>query len=103
MPLGDCEEGRVGSIPLRGVVHDERGVPMVMRWAVDLTVGALVVPFGLHAGGAAISSQTVTQPTPPLGASDFPQEPAGQAPADGNGLIPNPQTPTGAPVEPPSS
>jgi hypothetical protein len=45
----------------------------------------------------------VTQPTPPVTASSFPVEPQGTAPADNDGLIPNPQTPTGAPIGPPAS
>jgi hypothetical protein len=45
----------------------------------------------------------VTQPAPPVTASSFPVEPEGTAPADGDGRIPNPATPTGSPVGPPSS
>ncbi len=45
----------------------------------------------------------VTQPTPPVDAGDFPIEPQGQAPADGDGLIPNPVTPTGSAIGPPAS
>jgi hypothetical protein len=45
----------------------------------------------------------VTEPTPPVDAADFPIEPQGQAPADGDGLIPNPATPTGSAIGPPSS
>src|SRR6185437_5074454 len=33
----------------------------------------------------------------------FPLEPSGTVPADGDGLIPNPATPTGAAIAPPSS
>jgi hypothetical protein len=46
---------------------------------------------------------TVTQPAPPVTASDFAIEPDGQAPSDNDGLIPNPETPTGQAVAPPSS
>jgi hypothetical protein len=46
---------------------------------------------------------TITQPTPPITSAAFPEEPEGTAPADGDGLIPNPATPTGSPVGPPSS
>ena len=43
------------------------------------------------------------QPAPPVTASAFPLEPAGTPPADGDGLIPNPATPTGSAIAPPSS
>jgi hypothetical protein len=46
---------------------------------------------------------TITQPEPPVTASDFKIEPAGHAPADNDGLIPNPTTPTGSAVAPPSA
>ncbi|HEY2576207.1 MAG TPA: hypothetical protein VGI74_07850 [Streptosporangiaceae bacterium] len=46
---------------------------------------------------------TITQPTPPITVSSFPIEPQGTAPADGDGLIPNPATPTGSPIAPPGS
>jgi hypothetical protein len=45
--------------------------------------------------GAAVGAATIAQPPPPVSASSFPEEPVGVAPTDGDGLIPNPQTPTG--------
>jgi hypothetical protein len=50
-------------------------------------------------GGA----QSLTQPTPPVVAADFPIEAAGVAPVDNDGRIPNPATPNGLPVGPPKS
>ncbi len=55
----------------------------------------------LAAAGPAAA--TVAQPAPPVTASAFPVEPAGTAPADNDGLIPNPATPTGAAIAPPAS
>jgi hypothetical protein len=52
---------------------------------------------------AATAADVITQPAPPVTASSFPIEPAGTAPADGDGLIPNPDTPTGSPIGPPSA
>jgi hypothetical protein len=49
------------------------------------------------------TTRTITQPTPPVTASAFHIEPSGTAPADGDGLIPNPATPTGSAIAPPSS
>ena len=54
-------------------------------------------------GASAARVRTITQPPPPVTASAFPVEPAGTAPADGDGLIPNPQTPAGSPIGPPGS
>jgi hypothetical protein len=51
--------------------------------------------------GARVSA--ITQPIPPVSASDFKIEPEGQAPSDNDGLIPNPATPTGQAVAPPST
>lgn len=48
-------------------------------------------------------AQAVTQPTPPVVASDFPIEAQGNVPADNDGLIPNPVTPTGSPIAAPKS
>lgn len=62
--------------------------------------GARTPESGSRAGQPA---QVVTQPTPPVTAIDFPLEPQGQAPVDGDGLIPNPATPTGSLIGPPSS
>jgi hypothetical protein len=72
---------------------------------------AALVTLSLTPAAAAASSSgasraapdVITQPPPPVTASSFPIEPEGTAPADGDGLIPNPQTPTGAPIGPPSS
>ena len=57
------------------------------------------------AAGMVLSARPglVSQPAPPVTASDFPMEPQGTAPADGDGLIPNPATPAGSPIGPPSS
>ncbi|HEY3733655.1 MAG TPA: hypothetical protein VGL63_07040 [Streptosporangiaceae bacterium] len=72
--------------------------------AFRIAVAAVLVTFAaVPAAGAANASAVVTQPAPPVTASSFPLEPAGTAPADGDGLIPNPQTPTGAPAGPPGS
>ena len=49
-----------------------------------------------------VAAGVVTQPTPPVDAGDFPIEPQGQVPADGDGLIPNPVTPTGSAIGPPA-
>ncbi len=57
----------------------------------------------LTAAGQPTATRTITQPTPPVTASAFPIEPSGTAPADGDGLIPNPATPTGSAIAPPSS
>ena len=66
---------------------------------------ATAATAGVSATGtpAAGTPAQVTQPTPPVTASSFPVEPQGTAPADNDGLIPNPQTPTGAPIGPPAS
>lgn len=71
------------------------------RWAACLALGAATVIAAGQPAGAA--TRTVTQPTPPVTASSFPIEPAGTAPADGDGLIPNPSTPTGSAIAPPTS
>lgn len=49
------------------------------------------------------ASRLVVQPNPPVQAKDFPLEPAGRAPVDNDGRIPNPATPTGSPISAPSS
>jgi hypothetical protein len=66
-----------------------------------VVVGLLValVASGQLAAGA---TQTVDPPTP-VTASDFPVEPIGAAPSDGDGLIPNAATPNGAPVGSPTT
>ncbi|HET7243571.1 MAG TPA: hypothetical protein VFJ07_01950 [Streptosporangiaceae bacterium] len=53
--------------------------------------------------GVLPQGNTVTQPAPPVTASAFPLEPPGTPPADGDGLIPNPATPAGSAIAPPSS
>ncbi len=75
-----------------------------MRRVVVLGVAALVLPFlGDLAGMAPAASGAVVQPLPPVTSSAFPGEATGTAPVDGDGLIPNPATPTGSPVGPPSA
>jgi hypothetical protein len=56
-----------------------------------------------HANRSVVKNQVVTEPTPPVTSADFPIEPQGQAPVDGDGLIPNPVTPTGVPMSVPQS
>lgn len=63
--------------------------------SVVAVTGAALAPVFAH--GA------VTQPAPPVTASAFPIEPSGVAPADNDGLIPNPATPTGTSIAAPSS
>ena len=83
-------------------------------WTVAAaTGGAALLLGGAGPGGTAAAATTgpaapaapapVVQPPPPVSATDFAEEPAGAAPADGDGLIPNPATPTGEPVGPPTS
>jgi hypothetical protein len=76
-------------------------------WAAIAAAAALAWPASASAAsaasGASASAATVTQPAPPVTASAFPVEPSGSAPADGDGLIPNPATPTGAPIAAPGS
>jgi hypothetical protein len=69
-------------------------------WAACLALAAAALTA---VGPPAAAAATIKQPRPPVTARDFPIEPAGRAPADGDGLIPNPATPTGSPVAPPSS
>ncbi len=64
---------------------------------------ALLLALVGSLGGSATSAAAVVQPSPSVTASAFPTEPAGTAPADNDGLIPNPATPTGSPVQPPTS
>src|SRR5215469_16734247 len=82
-------------MPLRRSQLTSRLPVLAAGLALALTAGT-----GPHAAAA---TRTVPQPTPPVTAQDFPMEPTGTAPSDGDGLIPNPQTPTGSPVAPPSS
>ncbi len=72
---------------------------MHTRYLIAVAAAAGLACLGYGSAAAA----AVTQPAPPVSASSFPVEPAGTAPADGDGLIPNPATPTGAVITPPSS
>jgi hypothetical protein len=67
------------------------------------TAGGVSWHGGTATSGHVVRAQGVTQPTPAVTASDFPMEPEGHAPTDGDGLIPNPVTPTGAPIAAPTS
>jgi hypothetical protein len=58
---------------------------------------------GAPAAGAYLLPHVITQPTPPVSAGDFAIEPQGRAPVDGDGFIPNPVTPAGSPIGPPTS
>jgi hypothetical protein len=75
-----------------------RGRPAA--WIAVIAAGLMTLAA---APAANACSRTVSQPTPPVTASSFPIEPTGTTPADGDELIPNPQTPTGAAIAPPSS
>jgi hypothetical protein len=74
----------------------------IVAAAVALVPLALVSPAGAAATKAAPSQSTVAQPVPPVRASAFRFEPKGEAPVRNNGRIPNPATPTGSPISPPS-
>lgn len=75
----------------------------VSRFRLTLAaLGAAALTLAPMAGPAVVHA-AVTQPAPPVSASAFPIEPAGTAPADNDGLIPNPSTPTGAAIAPPAS
>jgi len=67
----------------------------------------LAIPAACLAASACLTPSParsfVTQPAPPVTARAFPMERAAAIPVDGDGLIPNPATPTGAQVAPPSS
>jgi hypothetical protein len=72
------------------------------RWAVPvLFVTAACAPSGSASPVSRLDIPSFTQPKPPISASAFALEPAGVAPADGDGRIPNPTTPAGAPIQPP--
>ncbi|HEV2372262.1 MAG TPA: hypothetical protein VGS19_08840 [Streptosporangiaceae bacterium] len=71
----------------------------LLAWAASLTLAAAA----LMAVGPPAAAGTVTQPTPPVTASAFPIEPTRTVPADGDGLIPNPATPTGSAIAPPTA
>ncbi|HXY43336.1 MAG TPA: hypothetical protein VEH29_04050 [Acidimicrobiales bacterium] len=55
------------------------------------------------AAGDRSASNTISQPVPPVSARDFRFEPKGAVLRDDNGLIPNPTTPIGSPIAPPSA
>ena len=65
--------------------------------------GATGAAGALPRSVATPGSRLVTQPSPPVTASDFPIEPVGVAPSDNDGLIPNPATPTGSPIAAPTT
>jgi hypothetical protein len=73
------------------------------RRAAVLTVLILACSSATTLAAAAVRPAQVTQPPPPVTASAFPIEPEGTAPADGDGLIPNPQSPSGVPIGAPGS
>jgi hypothetical protein len=81
-------------------------VSNVARALAAGTALGLLVLQGV-AGPAAADEQSTTsnvsQPTPPITSASFPTEPNGTAPADHDGLIPNPATPTGSAIAPPPS
>src|SRR5690349_8995586 len=72
--------------------------PLALGFATCLVLGSTAA-----ATAQASARRAIIQPTPPVTASAFPVEPAGTPPADGDGLIPNPATPTGSAIGPPSS
>jgi hypothetical protein len=68
------------------------------------TISVLILLAGHPIEPAAASlPRVVTQPPPPVSASAFPEEAIGTVPSDGDGLIPNPASPSGTPVGPPDS
>jgi hypothetical protein len=73
------------------------------RRAAVLTVLVLAASSATPLAAATARPDQVTQPTPPVTASAFKIEPEGTAPADGDGLIPNPQSPSGVPAGAPGS
>ncbi len=73
------------------------------RFRLALAAAGIAALAGGPLAAAGAAGATVAQPTPPVTASAFPIEPAGTAPADNDGLIPNPATPTGAAIAPPTS
>lgn len=73
--------------------------------AVCIVLGVALLGTSASAVGTAsdsVSSYAVKQPRPPVTSIDFPLEPQGQVPRDGDELIPNPSTPTGSTAAPPS-
>ena len=86
--------------------HPARHVFLLIAAAATALAGPAAAATALAGPAAAASgaaAAAVTQPAPPVTASSFPVEPAGTAPADGDGLIPNPATPAGVQVAPPAS
>jgi hypothetical protein len=78
-----------------------------MRYSRLLAVGTMAVLVGWAwappvVAGATTGAVAITQPAPPVSAASFGEETVGGAPVDGDGLIPNPQTPTGVPPGSPS-
>jgi hypothetical protein len=73
------------------------------RRVAVLTVFILGASSATTSVAATVTPGQITQPPPPVTASAFPIEPEGTAPADGDGLIPNPQSPSGVPVSAPGS
>jgi hypothetical protein len=64
---------------------------------------AALASFASTAGAGEPASRSNVQPAPAVSATSFPLEPTGHAPVDGDGLIPNPLTPTGSAVAPPAT
>jgi hypothetical protein len=75
--------------------------PMTIAAASATPAGGTAHEDGARGDGS--RAGTVTQPPPPVTSGSFPVEPAGTAPADGDGLIPNPRTPDGSPPGPPGA
>jgi hypothetical protein len=77
---------------------------VVVVGAAALSLGLVGLPSaGVIDGKTPAVAGALVQPTPPVTASAFAMEATGTTPSDGDGLIPNPATPTGSPVGPPSS
>jgi hypothetical protein len=79
--------------------------PITVAVALSLALTPAAASAGTAGAGATTSARPaqISQPAPPVTARSFPLEPEGTIPADGDGLIPNPQTPTGGPAGPPAS
>jgi hypothetical protein len=86
-----------------GAASSIDGMHASYRRVAALTVFILAASSATALAAAAVRTGQVTQPPPPVTASAFPIEPEGTAPADGDGLIPNPQSPSGVPVGAPGS
>src|ERR1700722_10621110 len=72
--------------------------PLVIPLLVVLPTAAFLIgpaSTDIAASRHPAHTSVVTEPTPTVSAADFPIEPEGQAPSDNDGLIPNPETPTG--------